>query len=253
VTDRRNPVEDGWPARSGSGPAPEQEPVVVRDRRRIDPLTGQVRVPDSASPGAGPVGPGGSTVGGAATPDHAAVPGPQPDPADTKLAELVAQLDERTNDLQRVSAEYANYRRRVDRDREVVVRTAKAQVAADLLTALDDVARAEQHGDLNGPFKAVADKLVNALTKAGLESFGAQGDEFDPAVHEAVQHTSAEDDAALGAGPTVAVVATVLRQGYRIGDRVLRPAMVAVIDRAAPTLDAPTEPAPDSGTEAETD
>lgn len=219
MTERRNPADDGRAARSGSegNPEPEQEPVVVRDRRRIDPLTGQVRNPGgaAASPGAGPAG----SADTAAAPAEA-----EPDPADTKLAELAAQLDERTADLQRVSAEYANYRRRVDRDREGVVLAAKAQVAADLLTALDDVARAEQHGDLTGAFKAVADKVVNALTKAGLESFGVEGDQFDPSVHEAVQHTTSAD----ATGPTVSIV---MRQGYRLGDRVLRPAMVAVTDR----------------------
>jgi molecular chaperone GrpE len=140
------------------------------------------------------------------------------------LADLAAQLDERTADLQRVSAEYANYRRRVDRDREAVVASAKASLVGELLTVLDDVARAQQHGDLTGPFKAVADKLVAALNRAGLEPFGVEGDEFDPSVHEAVQHTTSPDVS----GPTVSIV---MRQGYRIGERVLRPAMVAVTDQ----------------------
>jgi molecular chaperone GrpE len=205
----------------GRDSAKERERVVVRDRRRIDPVTGEVRVPEGAqaSPGAEP--------GGTAAPT---VPPSEPDPADTKLAELSAQLDERTDDLQRVSAEYANYRRRVDRDREAVVVAARAQLAGELLTVLDDVARAEQHGDLTGAFKAVADKLLNVLAKIGVAAFGAEGDEFDPLVHEAVQHsTSAGDGAATG--PAVTVVSAVLRPGYRIGERVLRPAMVAVTDR----------------------
>jgi molecular chaperone GrpE len=210
----------------------EPERVVVRDRRRIDPLTGEVRVPEAEQSVSG-AGAGGPT--GASEP----APGttPTPDPAEEKLAELSAQLDERTADLQRVSAEYANYRRRVDRDREAITVAARAQVAAELLTVLDDVARAEAHGDLTGAFKAVADKLVSALTHVGLTAFGAEGDPFDPSVHEAVQHTTSHDVT----GPTVTIV---LRPGYRLGDRVLRPAMVAVTDRdpaAGPVEQPPTE------------
>jgi len=222
----------------------ETDRVVVRDRRRIDPVTGEVRAPEagSAASGAGTATSGaapGSATGaapsgsasaasagasGAATSGGVGEPGAAPDPAEVKLAELAAQLDERTADLQRVSAEYANYRRRVDRDREAITVAARAQVAVELLPVLDDLARAEAHGDLTGPFKAVADKLVGALTRLGLAPFGAEGDPFDPSVHEAVQHTTAPDVT----GPTVT---TVLRQGYRMGERLLRPAMVAVTDR----------------------
>ncbi|WP_245607357.1 nucleotide exchange factor GrpE [Pseudonocardia spinosispora] len=219
--------------RSATSPG-EPEPVVVRDRRRIDPLTGEVREPAGAQ---APAGDQPSTEPSDEPVVEAEVVA---DPSEAKLAELTAQLDERTADLQRVSAEYANYRRRSDRDRDALVVSAKAKLAGELLTVLDDVARAEQHGDLTGPFKAVADKLVSTLTSAGLTPFGAQGDEFDPSVHEAVQHSAADD---LGSGPTVTVVDAVLRQGYRLGDRVLRPAMVVVIDRNAPVLDAP----PDTG------
>lgn len=142
---------------------------------------------------------------------------------ETDTDRVRAELAERTADLQRVSAEYANYRRRVERDREATVAGAKAQVASALLTVLDDVDRAASHGDLTGPFKVVADRLTESLQHAGLASFGAEGDAFDPAVHEAVaQETSPEVS-----GPTVT---TVMRRGYRFGDRVLRPAMVAVTD-----------------------
>lgn len=189
----------------------EQERVVVRDRRRIDPVTGEVR----ASAGEAP-------AGGAPAAD-------QPTPAGPSVAEaeLAAQVAERTADLQRVTAEYANYRRRVDRDRESVLIQARVQFVADLLTVLDDIDRAEAHGDLTGPFKAVADKITSVVQKLGLESFGLEGEPFDPSVHEAVQHDTGESD-----GPTVAVVSAVLRKGYRIADRVLRPAMVTVTDRA---------------------
>ncbi len=97
---------------------------------------------------------------------------------------------------------------------------------SDLLTVLDDFERAEQHGDLTGAFKSAADKVTGVVTKLGLEPFGSQGELFDPSLHEAVQHEPAD-----ATGPTVTVLSTVLRRGYRIADRVLRPAMVTVQDR----------------------
>ena len=148
------------------------------------------------------------------------------DSAELAAAELAAQVAERTADLQRITAEYANYRRRVDRDREAVLVTARTQFVGELLTVLDDIDRADAHGDLTGPFKAVADKITSVVQKLGLESFGLVGEPFDPSVHEAVQHDTTEVD-----GPTVPVLAAVLRRGYRMADRVLRPAMVTVVDR----------------------
>jgi molecular chaperone GrpE len=189
------------------------ERVVVRDRRRIDPETGAVRTPDGEDD---------SSRSGAAP---AAAPAePVEDP---RVAELTAEVAERTADLQRLSAEYANYRRRVDRDRETVLVNTRAQFVGELLTVLDDIERAGAHGDLTGPFKSVADKLVSVVQKLGLEPFGTEGEPFDPSVHEAVQHESADVT-----GPTVTVLSAVMRRGYRIGDRVLRPAMVGVVDRA---------------------
>jgi molecular chaperone GrpE len=167
-----------------------------------------------------------SARGGPPAPDQEAAPA-EPADDDPKVAALTAEVAERTADLQRLSAEYANYRRRVDRDRETVLVTARAQFVGELLTVLDDIERAGTHGDLHGPFKSVADKLVSVVQKLGLEPFGTEGEPFDPSVHEAVQHESAEVS-----GPTVTVLASVLRRGYRIGDRVLRPAMVGVVDRA---------------------
>jgi molecular chaperone GrpE len=178
----------------------------VRDRRRIDPQTGQVRAHEEET-------------GAAATAAAPEPPVTEPNPE----AELKVQLEERTADLQRLQAEYANYRKRIDRDREVVVTKAKSEVATELLAVLDDVERAEQHGDLTGAFKSVADKLVAALLKVGLEPFGHDGEPFDPSVHEAVQHSTSPEVA----GPTVTAV---LRRGYRFGDRVLRAALVAVTD-----------------------
>jgi len=201
------------------------ERVVVRDRRRIDPETGAVRTPDGEA-AASPSG---------AAPDEPAAADSADDP---RVAELTAEVAERTSDLQRLSAEYANYRRRVDRDRETVLVNTRAQFVGELLTVLDDVERAGVHGDLTGPFKSVADKLVSVVQKLGLEPFGVEGEPFDPAVHEAVQHESADVT-----GPTVTVVSSVMRRGYRIGDRVLRPAMVGVVDRADDGTTTETPPA----------
>jgi molecular chaperone GrpE len=201
---------------NGDNGGAEAERVVVRDRRRVDPETGEVRAPAGQPAHGAPEDAGGSH----SAPDTADAP------HDRAVAELTAQLDERTADLQRLSAEYANYRRRVDRDREAVLVGARVQFVSELLTVLDDLDRAEQHGDLVGPFKAVADKLTAVVQKLGLESFGLEGEPFEPSVHEAVQH-----DPSPVPGPTVTVVSTVLRRGYRIADRVLRPAMVTVADR----------------------
>ncbi|MGH3752367.1 MAG: nucleotide exchange factor GrpE [Pseudonocardiaceae bacterium] len=216
----------------GNGAAGEEQPrVVVRDKRRIDPVTGEIRVPPVGEQPAGGgvqveeggVGRAAGTQGGSGTQGASA----EFDALEAQLGVLRAQLDERTADLQRISAEYSNYRRRVERDRQLVIAVAKAQVAGELLTVLDDIERAQEHGDLSGAFKAVADKLVAGLAAHGLEPFGAIGDGFDPGVHEAVHHSTAPDVP----GPTVSAV---LRRGYRVGERVLRPAMVAVTDAESP-------------------
>ena len=142
---------------------------------------------------------------------------------------IASDLAERTADLQRVTAEYANYRKRVDRDRESATVTAKAAVVGDLLGVLDDIELAHKHGDLTGAFKSVADRLIGALEKAGLKGFGAEGDPFDPAHHEAVQFgTSADVEAATVTG--------VFRRGYEFKDRPLRAAVVVV---TGPDHDAP--------------
>lgn len=134
---------------------------------------------------------------------------------------LSKELAERTEDLQRVTAEYTNYRRRVERDRAAVISGAKAEVASQLLPILDDLALAESHGDLTGPLKAMADKLQGIMNSVKVEAFGAEGDEFDPELHEAVQDTSTGDEKVVG---------TVLRKGYRMPDRVLRNAMIILAD-----------------------
>jgi molecular chaperone GrpE len=154
-------------------------------------------------------------------------------------ADLAAQLAERTEDLQRVTAEYANYRRRVDRDRSLVADQAAERFATQLFPIVDDIERARDHGDLTGAFKLVADRILGLLEGLGVTAFGVAGDPFDPSLHEAVIHdTSAE--------VSVPTATTVLRQGYSHGDRVLRTAMVAVTDPEGPAPaaePAATEPA----------
>ncbi|MCG7229874.1 nucleotide exchange factor GrpE [Corynebacterium minutissimum] len=146
---------------------------------------------------------------------------------------LEAQLAERTEDLQRLNAEYTNYRRRTERDRQAVIETSKAKVLADFLPILDDLELARQHGDLNeGPLKAIADKLNGVLTANNLSPFGEEGDAFDPEVHEAVQDLSTGDEQAVG---------TVLRRGYKVGERVVRTAMVIIADPAG-SAESPDNP-----------
>jgi molecular chaperone GrpE len=182
------------------------EPVTVTDKRRVDPETGEIR----------------PRTQGAENPQQATGPapsGPAPAAAPSGSADKVAEL---TADLQRVQADFANYRKRALRDQQLIADRAKAGVIAQLLGVLDDLDRARSHGDLeSGPLKSVADKLVTALEGLGLSGFGAEGDEFDPVLHEAVQH---EGD---GTHP---IVGAVMRRGYKVGDQVVRHAMVGVVD-----------------------
>ena len=143
------------------------------------------------------------------------------EPVGSGASDVEAQLAERTEDLQRLNAEYTNYRRRTERDRQAVIETAKAKVIADMLPVLDDLELAREHGDLEGPLKAFADKFYSTLEKHDLAAFGVEGDAFDPEVHEAVQDLSSGDEQVLG---------TVLRKGYRVGDRLVRNAMVIIAD-----------------------
>jgi molecular chaperone GrpE len=188
-----------------------EEPVTVTDKRRIDPETGEVR---HVASGAAPSG---------AAPEAAT--GGQDAASDEKVAELTA-------DLQRVQADYANYRKRALRDQEATGERAKAAVVSQLLGVLDDLERARSHGDLeSSPLKSVADKLVGALTGLGLTAFGAEGDDFDPALHEAVQH---EGDGGQGSKP---VIGNVMRQGYKLSEQVLRHALVGVVDTVVDSSD----------------
>ena len=145
---------------------------------------------------------------------------------DGAVSDIELQLAERTESLQRVSAEYANYRRRTERERSQAGDNAKAKFATQLLPLLDDLDLAEQHGDLaEGPLKAFADKFRSIVAGQGVKEFGAEGDAFNPEIHEAVQDLSQGDTKAVG---------TVLRKGYMIGDRLVRNAMVIIADPAEP-------------------
>jgi len=227
---------------TGSGP-------VIHDHRRIDPVTGQVRGKHAASKPAGTSGAG--RPGPAASPDQAAGPaetaGPRDDqdsaetpesPEETaemitgqivtdgaRAAELETQLVERTADLQRLQAEYANYRKRVDRDRAAVREQAMAGTLAGLLPVLDAIDQAREHGELSGGFKSVADSLQAAVGRLGLATYGEKGDAFDPKVHEALTHSYSSD-------VTEDTCVEILQPGYKVGERILRPARVAVAEPA---------------------
>jgi molecular chaperone GrpE len=203
------------------------EPVTVTDKRRVDPETGEIR----------------THTQGAENPQQATGPapsGPAPASAPSESADKVAEL---TADLQRVQADFANYRKRALRDQQLTAERAKAGVIAQLLGVLDDLDRARSHGDLeSGPLKSVADKLVAALEGLGLSGFGAEGDEFDPALHEAVQHE--------GEG-THPIVGTVMRRGYKVGEQVVRHAMVGVVDTVPDTAETVDNPDAAPGQDAE--
>ncbi len=232
--------------------APE-EPTgpVIRDNRRIDPVTGQPKRGKHAASqpagtasagrpggaGSGNAGPGGAGSGGpgaakrgasdepeaaAAAPKPAATPPagtPAAEPA--AAAELRAQLAERTADLQRLQAEYANYRKRVDRDRATVREQAVASALTELLPVLDAINQAHEHGELSGGFKSVADSLQAAVGKLGLVSYGQRGDAFDPKIHEALAYSDSPD-------VTEDTCVEIFQPGYKVGERILRPARVAV-------------------------
>jgi molecular chaperone GrpE len=276
-----------------SSPEETNTGPVIRDLRRIDPVTGRVRHPGQpgagpgggGQPGAAPAGAGAAGPAGGPEPQGAGKPRPgrhavsrpggQPgtgtgagpgEPGEPGGAagatgpagqdssagpagagQLADELAERTADLQRVTAEYANYRKRVDRDRVAVREQALANVLAGLLPVLDDIGRAREHGELVGGFKSVAESLEAAVAKLGLDSFGEAGEPFDPKVHEALLHSYADD-------VTEPTCVQILQPGYRVGDRILRPARVAVAepgDLPGPSdADEPDSQASDQGADA---
>ena len=180
------------------------EGIKVTDKRRIDPETGEIRA-------------------GAPAPAAAS---DEPTEVSDLAAELTAEL---TADLQRITAEYANYRKRVDRDRDLIKDLAIATVLEQLLPLLDDIYRAKEHQELTGGFAAVADNLTKVVERFNLVPTGAVGDEFNPTEHEALQVIESTDF-------TVPSVATVLRKGYRRGEKLIRPAQVVVAEPIAANL-----------------
>ena len=174
------------------------EGIKVTDKRRIDPETGEIRA-------------------GAPAPAAAS---DEPTEVSDLAAELTAEL---TADLQRITAEYANYRKRVDRDRDLIKDLAIVTVLEQLLPLLDDIDRAKEHQELTGGFAAVADNLTKVVERFKLVPTGAVGDEFNPTEHEALQVIESTDF-------TVPSVATVLRKGYRCGEKLIRPAQVVVAE-----------------------
>ncbi len=253
-----------------TSPEEEANGPVIRDRRRIDPETGQVR--DAGRPGQRPApGAAGQGAGGpdsssqhsssqhsssqhggseprtgrhAAAPPGPAGPGAASVPghgngnggASAAADSAALALAERTADLQRLQAEYANYRKRVERDRVAVREQALASVLGELLPVLDDIGRAREHGELTGGFKSVAESLEAAVAKLGLISYGEDGDPFDPNLHEALMHSYSPE-------VTEPTCVRVLQPGYKIGDRTLRPARVAVAEPGGDDGSGPDSPA----------
>ena len=195
------------------------ERVVIRDRGKIEPEA------EAEATAEAPEESPAEARGGDGAPES---PGTDEEaeakPAlGAELEALRGELDERTHDLQRVSAEYANYRKRVDRDRGAAAELTTGAVLTSLLPVLDDIDRAREHGDLVGPFASVAESLTAATAKLGLVPFGEKGDPFDPNRHEAVAHQTSAD-------VTEPTCVQVMRRGYTLGERLLRPALVAVAD-----------------------
>jgi molecular chaperone GrpE len=186
---------------------------VVTDRRRVDPKTGELRAGATASR---------RRVAGTAPADAVSQEG-------NPLTVAQAEAAERLDDLKRLQAEFVNYRRRVERDRDAARENAVASVLLELLPVLDDIGRARDHGDLTGGFRSVADTLEATVTKIGLERYGEPGDPFDPRVHEALMHEYSDT-------VEVPTCTQILMPGYRYGSRILRPARVAV---AEPTAELP--------------
>ncbi len=200
-----------------TGSSDKDEPVVITDKRKIDRQTD--RKPDDQ----------------VASPPEQGGEAPAPDENATLLAE-------RTADLQRLQAEYANYRRRAERERQAAGEVAISRVLVDFLPVLDNLDRARQHGDLTGGLKAVADQLDTIFGKLGLVAFGEAGDSFDPSIHEAVMHGESDE-------VTEPTCTTVMRPGYKHNDRLLRAAMVGVSDPATQTTEAEPDESADADSE----
>ena len=183
----------------------EEEGIRVNDKRRLDPDTFEVRQPSS------------DLADELLTEEFAA----EAELIEGEVVGIEQKISELTEDLQRVQAEYANYRKRVDRDREVNRQLAIGAVFSELLPVLDDIELAREHDELNGAFKTDGEKLEATLNKLGLVKFGAAQDPFDPNMYEALASEEVE-------GVSQPTVIAIFQQGYRQGDRILRPARVSV-------------------------
>jgi molecular chaperone GrpE len=234
-----------------TGDGSERPGIRITDKRRIDPDTGQVRRPQGETPvaragegeavtqdneanGATPQEPitpesvdpaveqvtGEVTEAADATEETAEATEPV---AGAKIRELEELVAERTGDLQRLHAEYANYKKRVDRDRALARQGGIEAVVLDLLPTLDSIEAAREHDELTGGFKLVADELEKLMGKYGLETYGEVGDAFDPVVHEALMHVPM-------AGVEVTTCSVIMQKGMKLNDRVLRPARVGVAE-----------------------
>lgn len=196
-----------------------------------DSTTGPQETPGAAASGASPAADPGADPMDQPVPDFVPQPDEQDLAGDLALAQsAVAAL---TDDVQRLQAEYVNYKRRVDRDRGLVKENATYSVLSSMLPVLDDLDRAREHGELEGGFKAIADSLERIVAGHGLVRFGAPGDEFDPRLHEALMHSYSAD-------VTTTTCQNVVSAGYRMGERVVRPAKVTVVDPQPVTDPEPT-------------
>ena len=207
-------MTDTFPPGGDEGQEPTRPRVT--DKRRIDPETGAVREPTP-----GPAAPDAAAGTSAADQDAEPV---QVDAEQAELETAQAVAAERLDDLQRLQAEYVNYRKRVDRDRLVARDQTVIAMVEALMGVLDDIEAARQHGELaSGPFASIAEKLETSLARFGWERFGAAGETFDPTVHEALMHAHADD-------VTEPTVVQVLQPGHRVGDRIVRAARVSVAE-----------------------
>lgn len=213
----------------GNGGVEEEDPTapVVRDRRRLDPETGQLREPVAETSDATDAAGDGSDASSAnyakgSRGANGASDGTSSSDA-TSASDAEKLAAQRLEDLQRLQAEFVNYRRRVERDRAASRTGAIAELCEALIPVMDAIELAREHGELEGgPFQGMAENLEATLAKFGWERYGAAGEEFDPQVHEALMH---EDDPEA----STATIKQVLQPGYRVEERVLRAARVAVV------------------------
>ena len=170
-----------------------------------------------------------------------AAPAAQEAPAPADEPDLAALLAERTDDLQRLQAEYVNYKRRVDRDRDLARQRGIEAVLGDLLPVLDAISAARAHDQLDGGARMIADEIEKVTGSYGLTGYGAVGDPFDPQIHDALMHVDVP-------GYDVTTCAQIIQAGYRVHERVLRPARVAVTDPSEPAPSEPAEPVTETET-----